>query len=53
MLTLTRVKLYDGPFEVYRMSSHLPKAKTVQLAYDHAAALGLTVTHHTTTKDAR
>ena len=46
MTTLVRIKLYDGPFKVYQMSSHLPKAKAVQIAYDQAAALGLTVTHH-------
>ena len=46
MKTLVRIKLYDGPFKVYQMSSHLPKAKAVQIAYDQAAALGLTVTHH-------
>ena len=46
MKTLVRIILYDGPFKVYQMSSHLPKAKAVQIAYDQAAVLGLTVTHH-------
>ena len=27
MKKLTRIKLYDGTFKVYQMSSHLPKAK--------------------------